>query len=371
MGKPRKLARPGPHCRDLPPAPLPPARFLPRPCFLEQVRRERLRTDRTRSALSLILLPLQPDLAASPEGLVRAVAAVGGLIRETDHVGLYDRHTLGLILPDTGRMGCHALVDKLRGAAGQLFAAPLFSTYPSQMFESLGREPAPGAGPDPAILAEGVHTPGQWAAKRALDIAGALVGIIVFSPLMALIATAIRLTSPGPALFRQVRLGRNGTPFVLYKFRSMHSGVDDRIHRQFMADLIEGRHEAVNQGHPGQPLYKIKADPRVTPVGRVIRRTSMDELPQFFNVLKGEMSLVGPRPCLAYEAENYEPWQLRRLLGVKPGITGLWQVYGRSRTGFADMVRLDIHYTRVWSPALDLRILLKTVLAVLHGRGAA
>jgi lipopolysaccharide/colanic/teichoic acid biosynthesis glycosyltransferase len=146
---------------------------------------------------------------------------------------------------------------------------------------------------------------------------------------------------------------------------------DDRVHREYLANLIEGNHKALNSGDGDEPFFKIKNDTRITTVGRIIRKLSVDELPQFLNVLKGEMSLVGPRPPIPYEVEKYKSWHLRRILEVKPGITGLWQVDGRSRTSFDDMVRLDLRYVKDWSFWLDIKILLKTVLAVLKTKGAA
>src|SRR6202165_2451708 len=187
---------------------------------------------------------------------------------------------------------------------------------------------------------------------------------------MLIIAAAIRITSSGPVIFKQARLGKRGVPFVFYKFRSMSVNADDRIHRAYVASLISGDHEGINQGNTAKPLYKLKSDPRVTRVGRVIRKTSMDELPQLFNVLKGDMSLVGPRPPIPYEAEKYEAWHLRRILEIRPGITGLWQVEGRSKTSFDDMVRLDLRYIRDCSLMLDLKILIKTVKVVLRCDGA-
>ena len=150
----------------------------------------------------------------------------------------------------------------------------------------------------------------------------------------------------------------------------MYANGDDQIHREYMAKLIEGRVEEINQGDAETPLFKMKSDLRITPVGKIIRKTSIDELPQLYNVLKGEMSLVGPRPPLLYEVEKYQPWHLRRMLDVKPGMTGLWQVNGRSRTSFDEMVRLDVRYAQDWSLWLDLRILLKTAKAVFSSKGA-
>ena len=150
----------------------------------------------------------------------------------------------------------------------------------------------------------------------------------------------------------------------------MYINTDDQIHRTYVESLIKGKLEEINQGEKEKPLYKIKTDPRVTGIGKIIRKLSIDELPQLYNVLKGEMSLVGPRPPLPYEVEKYESWHLRRILEVKPGITGLWQVDGRSKTSFDDMVRLDLRYAQNWNIGLDLKILAKTVRAVLKPTGA-
>jgi lipopolysaccharide/colanic/teichoic acid biosynthesis glycosyltransferase len=201
-------------------------------------------------------------------------------------------------------------------------------------------------------------------------VMGSIVGILLFSPVMVLAAVAVKLNSPGPAVFKQSRLGMKGIRFPFYKFRSMYWNVDDQIHREYVNNLIKGNLEKINQGDGKGPLYKMKSDTRITKIGKIIRKLSVDELPQFFNVLKGEMSLVGPRPPIAYEVEKYEPWHLRRILEVKPGITGLWQVAGRSRTSFDDMVRLDLRYAQHWSIWLDLKILLRTVKAVFCSKGA-
>jgi lipopolysaccharide/colanic/teichoic acid biosynthesis glycosyltransferase len=187
---------------------------------------------------------------------------------------------------------------------------------------------------------------------------------------MLITALAIKATSPGPVIFSQTRLGKQGTPFTFYKFRSMHVNMDNQIHREYVQDFIKGNHAKINQGDAEKPLYKIKSDPRITRIGKFIRKTSIDELPQFFNVLKGDMSLVGPRPPLPYEAEKYQAWHLRRILEMKPGITGLWQVEGRSKTEWNDSVRLDIRYIQNWSLLYDLKILLRTVKEVLRCRGA-
>ncbi len=206
--------------------------------------------------------------------------------------------------------------------------------------------------------------------KRTMDIVGSIMALILFSPLFVVIALAIKLTSKGPILFKQHRIGQYGTLFTFLKFRSMKSENDTRIHREYVQRFITGEVDSTHPGHSRSVVYKIQEDPRITRVGKFLRKTSLDELPQFINVLKGDMSLVGPRPPIPYELEMYHIWHRRRVLEVKPGITGLWQVNGRSRTKFDDMVRLDLRYARTWSPWVDLMILLQTPRAVLSSNGA-
>lgn len=204
--------------------------------------------------------------------------------------------------------------------------------------------------------------------KRCVDFVLALAAVIVTAPLLGVVALLIKRSSPGPVLFVQDRLGRDGRPFRFYKFRSMEHNSDDAIHRQFVAMFIGGDESGCADSNEGEKCFKMKRDPRITPVGALLRRTSLDELPQLFNILKGEMSLVGPRPPIAYEIENYQPWHMERLKAV-PGLTGLWQVSGRSSVSFEEMVRLDVRYINTWSPLLDLRILLKTIPVVFQGTG--
>jgi lipopolysaccharide/colanic/teichoic acid biosynthesis glycosyltransferase len=171
-------------------------------------------------------------------------------------------------------------------------------------------------------------------------------------------------------LFRQQRIGQHGKSFVFLKFRSMHVNNNAAVHKEYVQQLIAGKAEKQPSNGNGQGVYKLTKDSRITRVGAFLRRTSMDELPQFINVLKGEMSLVGPRPPVPYEVEAYDIWHRRRLMEAKPGITGLWQVSGRSRVNFDDMVRLDLHYARTWSPWADMKILWRTPGAVVLGSGA-
>ena len=204
--------------------------------------------------------------------------------------------------------------------------------------------------------------------KRVVDFTLALIGLIIVAPLLAVIAILVKQSSPGPVLFVQERLGRDGRPFKFYKFRSMKHNSDDAIHRQFAAMFIAGDQDGCKEKNDGEQVFKLQRDPRITAIGAWLRRTSLDELPQLFNILKGEMSLVGPRPPIAYEIENYQPWHMERLRAV-PGLTGLWQVSGRSSVSFDDMVRFDIRYINTWSPWQDFVILLKTIPVVLRGTG--
>lgn len=204
-------------------------------------------------------------------------------------------------------------------------------------------------------------------AKRLLDIGCAAVLLVILAPFLALMALAIRLDSPGPAIFRQTRVGKWGREFTMYKFRSMFTNADQEVHRKFATDYINGN--GVNKTEAGQVVYKPNGDKRVTRVGKWLRRTSLDELPQLINVLRGEMSLIGPRPAVRYEVEQYSKWHLQRL-AVLPGLTGLAQISGRSGLTFEKIVRLDLLYIENRSLIFDLAILLKTIPVVLKAKCA-
>ena len=201
--------------------------------------------------------------------------------------------------------------------------------------------------------------------KRAPDLLLASLMLIVFSPLLFLIMLAIKIGSSGPVFYKQMRLGKGGKPFRFYKFRSMYVNADDAGHRSYVKNLIKaGNPYDVDEN--GKPLFKICDDGRVTRVGKLIRKYNLDEFPQLFNVLRGEMSLVGPRPPLPHEYKDYRNWHRKRLDGI-PGITGLWQVSGKNRIPFEEMVKLDIHYLKNWSLWLDIKIILRTMPVMLKG----
>lgn len=210
-------------------------------------------------------------------------------------------------------------------------------------------EPVPVASARPAALTS--------LSKRVLDVFFAIILLVLTSPIWLIAALLIKVTSPGPILFRQERIGVGGVPFTCYKFRTMHHGVSDSAHRMLVIQMLMSGELSTDAGD-GQP-YKINGDHRIIRVGRWMRRTSLDELPQLINVLRGEMSIVGPRPPLKYEVERYTDWQMERLT-VRPGITGLWQVSGRNRLTYNEMCALDIQYVRNWNVISDLKIMLST-----------
>jgi exopolysaccharide biosynthesis polyprenyl glycosylphosphotransferase len=213
---------------------------------------------------------------------------------------------------------------------------------------------------------------GRAPLKRAADVVVAAAALVVLSPLLLALALAIKLTSRGPVLYAQERIGLDGRPFRFYKFRSMRDGADTTAHCEYVQALINGEAATKTQSVEGEEeeVFKLVDDPRVTRVGRVLRRYSLDELPQFWNVFSGDMSLVGPRPPLPYEVAAYQPWHRRRL-EVKPGITGVWQVDGRNRVGFDDMVFQDVLYDCSRDALVDASLCLRTVPAALLGHGAA
>ena len=335
---------------------------------------ERKRAERSRKPFVLML-------ASHEASLDRTASAVCSVIRETDIAGWYRDHaTLGVLFVELGVADTQLAVEALRAKVQLVLQARLspeelkcvrlsFHVFPEDgQATASGSRATVALYPDLAQRDEARQV--SRMVKRAIDILGSTVALIALAPVFCAIATAIKLSSPGPVLFRQRRLGRYGMPFTFLKFRSMACGNDPRIHMEYVNRFIAGTVDsAASEGRDGV-VYKITDDPRVTRVGRFIRRTSLDELPQLFNVLRGQMSLVGPRPPMPYEFQAYDVWHRRRVLEVKPGITGLWQVKGRSRLRFDDMVRLDLQYAQSWSPWLDLKILLLTPRAVLSRDGA-
>ncbi len=341
---------------------------------------ERRRADRSGKPFLLMLLEIEDALEADLSGelLRRIWSSLSSSIRDTDVLGWHKNGgALGILFTELNTEGPQPVREvihaRIRSGLSVQLTAPEMSQikislhqYPDQW--DLEDGPPPNLRLYPDLVERDEERKFSQMVKRAIDIAGSLSALAILSPLFALIALLIRLTSKGPLLFRQVRAGRYGRRFTLLKFRTMYCKADEGIHKQYVQEFITGNGKS--QAKDKTSVYKIKNDLRITSIGRLLRKTSLDELPQFWNVLMGQMSLVGPRPPIPYEVECYDTWHRRRLLEVKPGITGLWQVYGRSRTKFNDMVRLDLQYAKSWSIWLDLKILFRTPGAVVSGDGA-
>jgi exopolysaccharide biosynthesis polyprenyl glycosylphosphotransferase len=357
--------------------------LLSQEAFRRAIYVEQKRTERSRRKFALMLASCsEPATSRRHQTLTQLLNALAGATRETDIIGWYEESTtLGIIFTEIGEPDAEAksVQQSISSRITGLFRDALESEQFAQLHISFHVFPDDWTegGSDRSTKAafyeisnRATNANSSLIIKRAMDILGSGIGIVLLSPIMVAIAIAIKLTSNGPVLFRQQRVGRYGKRFTFLKFRSMRCANNSAVHEEYMKRFISGR--ASTQGQEGKqaPVFKITNDPRVTPLGHFLRRTSLDELPQFFNVFLGEMSLVGPRPPIPYEVECYEIWHRRRLLAVKPGITGLWQVSGRSKVAFDDMVRLDLKYARSWSIWLDLRILIKTPRAVLGGEGA-
>jgi lipopolysaccharide/colanic/teichoic acid biosynthesis glycosyltransferase len=352
--------------------------------FQRMISLERKRTERSRKPFVLMLLDMGSCLPSDKNGKVlgKVLSALSLATRETDVTGWYENNSI------VGVMFTEINIDD-RGSILSTMMARVSETLRSNLsLEQFGQisisfhlfpedwDHAVPKGPSSTTLYPDLTRRDESrkvfrVVKRVMDIVGSLIMIIGLSPLFLVIAVAIKMTSEGPVLFQQRRVGQHGSTFVFLKFRSMYVGNDSKVHRDYVTKLIAGQAERKpsNGNGNGNGVYKLTDDPRITKVGAFLRRTSLDELPQFFNVLKGEMSLVGPRPPIAYEVEAYDIWHRRRVLEAKPGITGLWQVYGRSRVNFDDMVRLDLRYARTWSPWMDVKILLRTP-GAMFGEGA-
>lgn len=355
------------------------AGFLAQDAFVERLHLEQKRTERSRRPFVLVLLD-SPDLFRAEEkqsARNHIMQTLAASTRETDVRGWYETGmTLGVIFTEIGtdeaRPTGSVLLEKIRG----FLAASLTEIEMEGIRLSLYVFPEDWdkAGDHRSKVSalylhqEKTKTASQFV-KRCIDIAGSGAALVAGAPVFLVIAAWVKFTSKGPVLFRQVRVGQYGSRFTFLKFRSMYVNNNSAIHQDYVKQLIAGSVSSEKQNGNGN-VFKITADPRVTPVGKFLRKTSLDELPQFINVLLGEMSLVGPRPPIPYEVECYDLWHRRRLLAVKPGITGLWQVAGRSRTTFDEMVRLDLRYARSWSVWMDLKILARTPKAVLMGDGA-
>jgi exopolysaccharide biosynthesis polyprenyl glycosylphosphotransferase len=336
--------------------------------FRSALVRERRRSDRSGQPLAVVLVTGAEGSDAS------YAAAIAAAKRGMDVVGWFNGQTLGVIMPEIR-------------AADDEFANEVYTRYRRAITNKLGSEVARDTHIELHVHAavtvgrrdvdcliepsgcEVAERFGYDSAKRVLDVVASLVLLFLLAPVFAIIAVLVKLKSPGPVFFRQERVGHGMKPFSMLKFRTMHVDADHGLHHRFVSSFIKSGALAQDAGRNG--MFKLTNDPRVTRFGRILRKTSLDELPQLWNVLRGEMSLVGPRPPLRYEVEQYQLWHCRRVLEAKPGVTGLWQVKGRSKTTFDDMVRLDLRYAKARSFWTDIKILLATPAAVIAGKGAA
>jgi lipopolysaccharide/colanic/teichoic acid biosynthesis glycosyltransferase len=351
--------------------------------FKRMIAIERKRTERSRVSFLLMLLDAGDHQNSRKNGktLENVLSVLPTSIRETDIIGWYtDQTTVGVIF--TG-LSCNDKTSILSVILSKVSCTLRDQLTPDQFnqvsisfhffpddwdCDKPGRPSNPTLYPD--LSNSDKRTGSQLRTKQVMDIVGSALILIFCTPLLLIIAIAIKASSKGPVLFRQQRVGQYGRYFTFLKFRSMHTGNDHSVHEEYATKLIAGlvEHKPSNGNDKG--IYKLTNDTRVTRFGKFLRRTSLDELPQLVNVLKGDMSLVGPRPAIPYELAAYQTWHRRRVLEVKPGITGLWQVTGRSTVTFDEMVRLDLRYATSWSPWLDIKILMRTPRAVIGGAGA-
>ena len=351
--------------------------------FQRMLALERKRSERSRKPFLLMLVDLGERLPSVSNGkaMGKVVAALSEATRAIDVIGWYkDDTVIGILFTEivledrSSIMG--TMMTRISNMLGKALSPEQLNQvsislhlFPEEWdFDIRHRPSNPTLYPDLARIDN--RRKYKIAVKRLMDIVGTGIALIFGAPVFLLIGLVVKLTSKGPMFFRQERIGQHGRPFTFLKFRTMQVNNDPGLHQEYVRKLIAGVAEAAPSNGNGHGVYKIKSDPRVTKVGSFLRRTSLDELPQLINVLRGEMSLVGPRPPIKYEVDHYDIWHKSRLLEAKPGITGLWQVNGRSRVKFDEMVRLDIRYARTWSIWLDVKILLQTPHAVLIGEGA-
>ena len=341
---------------------------------------ERKRTERSQKPFLLMLLEAGDahDASRHEKALDSIMSALLLAIRETDVIGWYKDHiAIGVMFTSLAVCERSSILTTILGRVSTALCSELnfeqfsqisisFHFFPDDWAHDKSDHPGDLAlYPDLQNFQKGKRF--VLGVKRMMDVTGSALIFVLCLPLLAVITLAIKVSSRGPVLFKQQRVGQYGRRFTFLKFRSMYLDNDSSIHRQYIEQLIAGNAERISLNGSGEGVYKLANDKRITPLGKFLRRTSLDELPQLVNVFWGDMSLVGPRPPIPYELAAYATWHRRRVLQVKPGITGLWQVTGRSRVTFDDMVRLDLRYATSWSLWLDFKILMRTPSAVIKG----
>lgn len=357
--------------------------ILSEDAFKRSIALERKRSERSKEPFLLMLMELgsDPNSRENQKARETIVGVLRSSSRETDVIGWYKDGTVlgvmftGLILTDKSLILTTILTrvsDMLRHQLTfeQFNQVSLsFHFFPDDWDHGSNDRPS-NTTLYPDLVDPGTRKRTLLAMKRVIDVACSGLGLLLLAPLFLVIAAAIKLTSEGPVFFRQQRVGQYGRLFTVLKFRSMYANNDHAVHKEYVLKLIADQAQSNGGNGKAAGVYKLTNDLRITPLGRFLRRTSLDELPQIINVLRGEMSLVGPRPAIPYELAAYQTWHRRRILEAKPGITGLWQVTSRSLVKFDDMVRLDLRYATSWSLMLDAEILLRTPMAVIRGAGA-
>ncbi len=365
--------------------------FLSEEQFREMLSRERKRSERSKKPLLLMLVTGKPKKRTKADAILfqKVAGRLSEKVRETDLAGWFEKDVVfGVIFTELGQTDTKSATLVLQAKVTEGLEKEFDESQLNDILVSFYAFPdgwtsnsdsnGNGNGSKtelnkelyPELIEVAKKKRLSLVTKRAMDIAGSAVALFLLFVPFGLLAILIKFSSKGPVLFRQERIGQYGIPFIFLKFRTMRVSNDAGIHREYMQKFIAGKVGPDDPGGKAGTNFKITNDPRVTWIGKFMRRTSIDELPQFWNVLNGDMSLVGPRPPIRYEMEAYDTWHRRRLVEIKPGITGLWQVQGRSRTTFDDMVRLDLRYSKTWTPLLDAKILLQTPRAVISGDGA-
>ncbi len=348
--------------------------------FKRMLALERKRADRSKRSFALATLDVSKlkknGKRLDPVISDMAFYVLSSCLRETDVIGWHTTDSMfGVLLTEFGNHRLETVLVSVHRKIEQ----ELKDVFDEEIFKNISLEihiyPASNQEMPrdsfnrvfyPEVLSSNLHYKASAAIKRGLDITVSLALLPFLAPLLFVIAVLVKLTSRGPAFHTQVRQGQLNREFKLYKFRSMYEGAGTAVHEAYVEQFIKGSPEKLDDNG----VFKITSDPRVTPLGKILRKLSLDELPQFINVLKGDISLVGPRPPLPYEIEKYDTWHKARVLEVKPGLTGLWQVSARNQTTFDDMVRMDLRYARGWSIWKDIKLIFRTPWAMFKGDGA-
>ncbi|MCX7726072.1 MAG: sugar transferase [Chitinispirillaceae bacterium] len=346
--------------------------------FTDFLQRERKRTERNEHPFALILVNIESIITTKDhkKSIKLLVKTIGECFRDIDVLGWYkEKEIIGIICPDLLKQDVKPLQEKIEKALDRAFTPEFrdkfsisYLCFPRDVVKENVKEKEESEEKEGKRLAVYPELHNKNMKKVALDVFKRAVDIIIAStllflsfPVMLIIAILIKIDSKGPVFFKQKRVGLGGKEFTFFKFRTMQVNNDPSFHKDYVKKLIQGKVDDDTK------IFKIVNDPRVTRVGKFLRKTSLDELPQFINVLKGDMSIVGPRPPIPYEVEEYKIWHLKRVMEIKPGITGPWQVYGRNTTTFDDMVRMDINYIKKHNPIMDIILMLKTPSSLIKG----